>query len=399
MREIPQKLVINNISELNSYIGNKYEVEFNNAVIKCPFVLHKSTLKKITFKNVVFQYTVLFRDCTNLNVLTFNQVIFRFQLGIIGSKIREKFHITNAQFDEDLTFSRVCCGELYLEKIRMENSFHIINMCCFGLTIFRDIETTEFKLLDVKAKQQVDISELTVSESGYIIANTRTNLSFTNSIFKGNLKLLVTANKEIHLHDLRVGNVFNFFNSRAKYLWLSNLIIEGASFLNNNTFENASREACRFFKNELLKLNNSIDALKYYEMEMNAYENELKDRKWYNENRILLSLNRVSNKYGISWKRGVLFTLIVGALFFLPNIFLLKDSYWSCGWNSWSDFWKVAGITTELYMKAMYAAHSFDYLKEYNPRGITFVFDMIGRIFVAYGYYQTVSAFRKFSKK
>ena len=155
---------------------------------------------------------------------------------------------------------------------------------------------------------------------------------------------------------------------------------------------------------EILKLNaltqqDTISYIKFYSLEMQAYQQQIKTKSWYSEDRILLCLNRISNKHGLSWRRGVLFSVAVGALFFFPNLFLLENSYWTFGWDSWSDFWTVSSTTLKLFSQSLYAAHSFDYLNEYKPNGIAFFIDIVGRIFLAYGYYQTIVAFRKFSRK
>ena len=154
----------------------------------------------------------------------------------------------------------------------------------------------------------------------------------------------------------------------------------------------------------VLKVNADRQQDKYNGVLFSSLENEAlrqtirQENKSYGD-RFILWLNQISNNHGMNPWQGVFFTALVCALFFFPGLLFLNNSYWNWGWAGWSDFWIVAGKTTELYAKALYAAHSFDYLKDFQPKGIVFILDLIGRIFVAYGYYQTIVAFRKFNRK
>lgn len=158
-------------------------------------------------------------------------------------------------------------------------------------------------------------------------------------------------------------------------------------------------ETLRYLKLNAFNQQDTINYIKFYSLELQDYEKLIQVKKWYSEDRVLLYLNKISNNHGLSWKRGLCFSIGIGTLFFIPNLFLLNNPYWEFGWSNWSDFREVLDITLKLFSQSLYAAHSFDYLKEYNPKGIVFLIDLIGRIFLTYGYYQTIVAFRKFGRK
>lgn len=396
MREVREKTIINNIGQLNSYIGGKYEVEFNNAVIKCPFSLFKSTVKKITFKDVVFQENVFFNECIHFSELTFNGVIFRKQFGMIRSKVREKFHIIEAQFDKDLTLSRVCSGEIYFENIVMKEKFTITVMYCFGLNTYRNIRTPEFHLVNINAKQQVNISKLNIENDGDIHVKTRENISFTNSEFGGNLQFSAIANKELHLHQLRVGNVFSFSNSKAHHLWMNNIIIVGSSFLTNNSFKNASREANRFFKNELIRINNKIDALEYQKQEMIAFLKELinsfnfKKIESYKSisDMIIVGVSWLSNGFGLYYLPALFWYLILSFLILVGisdyefttnlNWGLIKEPEFWYFLNPTHKLSQISGIVNE-------------------KSAVVVASNLFARIVQGFLIYQFIKAFRKFS--
>ena len=94
----------------------------------------------------------------------------------------------------------------------------------------------------------------------------------------------------------------------------------------------------------MLKLNDKVAALNCHKLEMNAYWKELfedvfkKPLTWdfKNTNRpscttnlIVMTLNRLSNAFGLSWSRGVLYTLFVTLLFFTLYTWCLDLPY--CG--------------------------------------------------------------------
>lgn len=102
---------------------------------------------------------------------------------------------------------------------------------------------------------------------------------------------------------------------------------------------------------------------------------------------ILLILNWVSNNNGRSWVRGVLFTLLIGFVFFLQYI-------------------KSIGVDSEsfvLYEDYILYLTSFPELslkkyEEFNKHWNVSLVIWLSRIFVSYGIYQTISAFRKYGR-
>ncbi len=157
-------------------------------------------------------------------------------------------------------------------------------------------------------------------------------------------------------------------------------------------------ETLRILKLNAIRQQDKFNNILFSSLENEAFRKYLKGNKKNRSDRFILWLNRVSNNHGLDPWQGILFTLVVAAIFFFPNLFLLKNPYWEYGWDGFSAFFNVCGTTLELYIKAIYAVHNIDFLSEYNPMGITYVLDMFGRILVSYGYYQTITAFRKYGK-
>nr|WP_321487095.1 hypothetical protein [uncultured Draconibacterium sp.] len=135
---------------------------------------------------------------------------------------------------------------------------------------------------------------------------------------------------------------------------------------------------------QIAKSSGDIDIMyKYKSLELR----ELIKIKRVGFDSILLILNWISNNNGRSWFRGVLFTLIIGFV---------------CFWQ----YLKAMGIeidTQNLYKEYILFISSFpelriDKYESYNKLWNVKLVIWISRIFVSYGIYQTISAFRKYGK-
>ena len=124
---------------------------------------------------------------------------------------------------------------------------------------------------------------------------------------------------------------------------------------------------------------------------------------FYIKDIILLLLNRISNKFGTDWIRGVSFIVIMGVI---TSYILLKKSYnfWSFepyNLKAWEEsvafFLNVINIVDmKPFDNGVKSANGLIQLVQDNDFNNIILF--IGRIFIGYGYYQTIQAFRKFGK-
>ena len=275
-------------------------------------------------------------------------------------------------------------------KLKIQNS-SITNLFAIGQHV-----DTYFELTELICRKATFIDDF--GQNGIVKIKTCSELS-TISFSSANI-----ANLEIFNSDFSRTNFISDQSIFEKIKWQSvqwsgNLELYRNSENNDQLNDSFRRETLRTLKLNAQIQQDTINYIKFHSLELQAYKIQIRTKKWYNGDRILLFLNTISNKHGLSWERGVWFSLGIGALFFIPNLFLLNNPYWEFGWTHWSDFWRVAGTTIILFSQSLYAAHSFDYLNDYDPKGIVYVFDLIGRIFLTYGYYQTIIAFRKFGRR
>jgi hypothetical protein len=129
----------------------------------------------------------------------------------------------------------------------------------------------------------------------------------------------------------------------------------------------------------------------YQVREMELYSKEL---KWTSRgdiaNKIVLFFNEKSNKYGSKWSRGVLFTVIIAFIFFVLILFF----------GSKSDVKSI-----EVWVKGFIGTlNIFNFSEDFAGQegvklnAIGTVLAYLSKIFVSYGIFQTVAAFRKHGK-
>ena len=99
--------------------------------------------------------------------------------------------------------------------------------------------------------------------------------------------------------------------------------------------------------------------------------------------------------------RGVIFSFIVGLFFFYCLVISTKEYSIGLSFDYRPEF-------IQSFLKFMNPLRFFDleyiFKKEDNQTSITlsglsYIWDFFGRVFIAYGFYQTIQAFRRFGRK
>lgn len=102
-------------------------------------------------------------------------------------------------------------------------------------------------------------------------------------------------------------------------------------------------------------------------------------------------LNRISNSHGQSWSRALLFTLEAGVIFYILFLLSIGRIFLPTPID-----WVLAGQ----YFQFLDPTHKIDtFVKNDGLNLGSYAADYIGRVFIGYGIFQFISAFRKHSKK
>jgi hypothetical protein len=148
------------------------------------------------------------------------------------------------------------------------------------------------------------------------------------------------------------------------------------------------------------KQGDTVRALEYQSRELQAHYKGLKFFSKDIFKTFNLWLNLVSNYFGRYWMRGIIFTFIVGNTFFC--FLLLSTDEYQLGYPTINENLVPA------FLKFMNPLRFFDVESLFksslgevkiSSNGWTYFWDFWGRIFVAYGFYQTIQAFRRYGRK
>ncbi len=82
----------------------------------------------------------------------------------------------------------------------------------------------------------------------------------------------------------------------------------------------------------------------------------------------------------------------MGWFFFYCSLLTIK------GFDYTNFDWEVCKSYFSYYFDFMNPTHKIDYLDAKSPGAWSYLWDFCGRVFVSYGIYQTVQAFRKYKK-
>ncbi len=218
-------------------------------------------------------------------------------------------------------------------------------------------------------------------------SNFRDKVNMTDLIVRNGLADFTGANFE--------GNAY-FYDSEIHTLNLERTVIEKSLFFLGASIDDANRESYRVLKNEFIKQNNHLESRIYRYREMDQFdrdhfsERESSRGRPY-EDRFIILANRVSNKHNTSPSRGVGFTLSMVLFFYVLFMimlqiergewFVLSVDYVFDNIRGIFEFMNLTQWAFKPYGKAMTASYALLF---------------IGRLFIGFGFYQTIQAFRKF---
>lgn len=154
-------------------------------------------------------------------------------------------------------------------------------------------------------------------------------------------------------------------------------------------------ETYRLLKVEFEKQQNIPESLNFKLFEKKTYKKVLKNNERSTENSLdqfTLWLNGISNVHGTSYLNSLIFVLVVGWIFFYFSL-ISTDSF---EFTPFPRQWEFKeGF--KYFIQFLIPTHKFNYMGEtIQLTWCFYIFDFLGRLFVGYGIYQFIQAFRKF---
>lgn len=191
-----------------------------------------------------------------------------------------------------------------------------------------------------------------------------------------------------------------FDSSRISDCFLANTDFPDKVFLNG--LQNSSQAQLFFGQLSIAyqKNGDTVRALYYGALEIESHYKNVRWKDGQILDSVTLYLNKWSNDFGRSWLRGIYFSFLVGLFFFGLLLLSTNQAIFEVPHNQTkigSVFIKFMNPIRFFDLEQLFAGTPGEGKMDFSF--MSSVFDLAGRIFVAYGYYQTVQAFRRFGRK
>lgn len=297
-----------------------------------------------TFENTIFHGLVNFSDCT------FKKVRFH------NCEFHGEVNFENTKFTELCDFWK---AKFFKQVIFLKTDF-------LATTVFSSVIFNENAL--------------------FTYSRLKEQIIFRGTVFKKGLDLSLTILEgELQTYDMRL----NFETYKAQKVAEEDYEVS-VTETGDIPYRNKV-ETYRILKYAAFSRQDIVSGYEYSKYETLAYSDTLGFWKW--AEKINVWLNSKSNLHGTSWTRGILFTTLVGLIFFQFTL-LFYGATFSLDYDNVS-------AATKFFMYYLNVAHKPDFIDEAygkdtsSSRSLYYVFDFLGRIFISYGIYQTAAAFRK----
>lgn len=202
-----------------------------------------------------------------------------------------------------------------------------------------------------------------------------------------------------------LNDIFEFNNSKISEIFVTETDFPKTVMINGSVSPTQAQLAFGQLHTAFQKQGDSIRALEYQAREVESHYQLLswfnKGFPYINSDKLNLWFNKWSNNFGRYWMRGVLFTFCTGILFFYFLILSTKE--YSFGFPISFDPNFVASYLRFLNPFRFRELETlFTFSNNQLVINITYwsyVWDFLGRVFITYGFYQTIQAFRRYGRK
>lgn len=381
-------------NQFNTHIVES--LQFKKCTFKPEFLLEayaNDILKDVKILSCQFNKIANFKD-KSLKTISLYDSTFNDKLLIIDSRITA-LELINCSFENTV---KIVNPEELISNINIERST-IKGM--FLLNAFGEgkrINLTDFI-------SNVSFKHLFVEATGYLIIRQITNgkFIFDYANILGHIVMQELDIDSLQMHNASIIGSLIVQDIKLKELDLKNTSLIGKLVFNPsdtlNIFDSniiQNRETAYLLKKGKQEEGDSISASHFKRKELQLY---LKDcTSNFNPNKvkecIVLLFNKISNDFGQSWVRGIIFTMSFAYIFYLLiNFYGLEKTIFRFAWSleGFGTAWKE-------YLKILNVLNFNDKLDNFKFTALGETLFFASKIFVSYGIYQTVSAFRKFGK-
>jgi hypothetical protein len=376
---------------------NVHEVKFDNSIFKGEFKVSEMIFLNEEEHQKPRQPTnadLSFRDCT-----------FHKKADFSNLNLERVCNFSGSEFFDETTFINSCFKKkLILGNCKIHNHLYLRTDNTQAPS-FDDFECSTFESISLRnsilyGRIDIETCKITTLQGNFMNIKNEAILRLSDSTVD-KIQFACINNRGILTFEEK--NKIEQFSLENSYS--SGSIIIDRSLMNAVT----DRKTTNLIKDSAVRNNNHIIALDFKAKEMEFLKNET--TKW-SQTGILLRLNKLSNRHGNDWWRAVIFTLACWIGFYLLFLSIARIDIiylWLNGQtvdytfkldisNAFKFLWSI-NLTDIInpYINNL-KTNSLNDIRYWFQIAAAVLILIIGKISIAYGIYQTISAFRKYGK-
>ncbi len=385
-------LLIGEFNETLFFDRKSLEIEnlwIESSTLKKRIDFVQGKYKNVYFHRSNFEHLILIHDFDIIKKRSNNKIHIEnisihsniFDKNIILSTSVDSINISNNKFNEifnfngnyykntetkstDISIDGVNSGNIVFENVECYIYINVIN---FGNIYFKDIKALYLTITDTQNNGIISFTNIHGTQLMAIEGSNIGRCEFLNTNFENFNEIIIA---ESNISNISFSNYFFHISSFSRNPKM------GYGIKNKKDNNNNLRKIYNQLKKTAFNKGEIDAAFKFQALE---YKYLFREKSIYKLDKFLLLLNYISNDNGYSWFRGIIFTLTISFITFtiyckytdisisFQNFILYISSFPKLQINE-AFSWKIELIT------------------------------WIGRIFIGYGIYQTIAAFRKYGK-
>jgi|GEM_PF-1099113 len=371
----------------------KFEM-YNSIIENQTFIIHHCSIQRyfsiLKVKTIDGSFSLRKNKFSNTEALSKCQISITscqlFNCDISGNNFEGILAFTNNILSYENTFSAN-----YFEDCTFNSSS--FGSTDFGpSTLFKNCTFNENTLFDYVGNEQ------------------HTDLKFKNCRFKSS-----TSFRKARIHKLNLSHSIFENSTIFQDAYFDIIKLDNSFFEKNVLFDDVQikqidqcdRRTIRNIKLHLQKTENKIDYNRFRVYEFEAYKKDLRKQivnykndtqhfyhrkreiKHFKRDLFILNITGFFSEYGTDWKRALKCTLLTGMLFY--SILYFFEFYVALNLNNDDDFSSGA---FRFFLVTDFFSPFLD--RKYLNNGYSWTIFVLGKIFIAFGIYEMIQAFRKF---
>lgn len=317
---------------------------------------------------------------------------------------KQLIELTNSAID-NLSISRIDTDEIpiYIEKTKIHDMrMHDMKMNA-ALGFYQCDLDGIFTMVQDENKDNLRIKELVLHccniKAQYHIENSeidKVSLTFDKIEDCGRFRLSQSVIGGLIIGSTSVFGQLDIIENKMDSMDLEGSCVHGyLTFQNNDVNKYEDRQTLRLLKNEAIKVNDEVSAQQLYAKEMQHLLSDKSVSLW---DKASLWLNKLFSRFGESWVRAILVTLVLSVVFTLLMLGFGSGKYML---DLTGEFIGIGAFLTVLLDSInVFSIPLFsDTIKEYDLNVFGQILYFVIKVIVAYGSYQFVIAFRKYGRR